>query len=175
MRILLLVCALLLSSCASVLSPQIDQDAWQLVGKLSIRTENQTRVLNVDWRRSGDASRIDLSGPFGVTVARVEGHGDELTITTSKGIQRYRDDLAVMVSDDKAIQLPWHSLAFWVRGKTGPGAAPMIPDSGYSAGSWRIRVLQRDESGPRLMQFEHALATIKLKVREWRLGSELTR
>ena len=125
-------------------------------------------MLNIDWHQLGDTSTIDLSGPFGVSVARIEGDGDELTITTGEGIQHYNDDLALNVSDDTAIQLPWQSLAYWVRGKAGPGAASKIPDDGYSAGPWRISVLQRDESGPRLMQFEHPLATIKLKVREWR-------
>ncbi len=146
--------------------------SWRLQGKVSIRTREESRILKIDWRQQGDLGQIDLSGLFGIGVARIETQSDELTVTTGEGTYRYTDDLALQVNGLGEISLPWNAFAYWIRGLTEPrpdnkaGSKP-IAAKGHSSGPWDIQVLHRDTTGPRLIQFTHQLASVKLKITTW--------
>ncbi len=84
--------------------------SWRLQGKVSIRTQQESRILKIDWRQQGDLGQIDLSGLFGIGVARIETQGDELTVTTGEGTYRYTDDLALKVKGLGEISLPLNAV-----------------------------------------------------------------
>lgn len=146
--------------------PGFESGDWRLLGKVAITTENESRILGIDWRQSGDRSVIDLSGPLGISVAQVEVLGDRLTITTSKGVSHQSNDLSMVLNQDVPISLPWRELRSWVRGMTVGGE--LIGPDGHDSGAWQVRVVKKDESGPRLILFNHRLATLRLHIRDWR-------
>jgi outer membrane biogenesis lipoprotein LolB len=130
--------------------------------------EGQTNIVSIRWFQTGHLSEISLTGPFGVSVAEIQSDGDELIIKTSEGETRYRDEIALSGPWTDSVKLPWRSLAYWVRGVTGPGGTALKDE--YRAEDWLIRVLRRDDLGPRLVVIEHPGASLRLKVREWQFG-----
>lgn len=169
-RLLLVLLIAVITGCATrPVSQDFSADSWQLLGKISIRTVEGTRVLNIDWLNQGETSAIELTGPLGMSVASIRAAGDDLRVATGKREVRYTDNIALRVENSPDIQLPWRSLSYWVRGKTGPRDASLIPADGLNAGAWSVRILDQDERGPRIVEFVHAFANIKLKVNEWRL------
>ena len=159
---------ILLSAC-STLKTVHEAESWQLKGKLSVRTEGRTSIVSIRWYQSGSHSDIELRGPFGVTVASIEADGNKLTVRTSEGETRYDDELALSSPEAGAatVKFPWRSLAYWVRGVTGPAGEPIV--EGYSVDDWQIRILKEDSLGPRLMVFEHPQASLRLKVQDWKI------
>ena len=48
---------------------------WQCLGRIAIRTENQGGTVNLDWKQTGDFSRITLSAPLNQGLVEDIGAG----------------------------------------------------------------------------------------------------
>ena len=157
-RILALCLLLTLAACA-VRGP-IPDEGWRLVGKLSVSTTRESRILGVDWRHTKDGDEIALTGPLGLKVAQISSQGSELVVDTGSRIY-HLDDAHPQRSDDlDALALPWQQLALWVRTDR-IGVVAERP--------WRFEVTELSADGPTRMQLEHPEVSLKLKVNRWEL------
>ncbi len=135
----------------------MSEPSWRLVGKLSVRTSDETRVLNVDWVQSGERGSIKVSGLLGLAATRITILGDRLMVEGKDGVIPW-----VNQGD-----YPWRSLVYWVRGLQGPGGAAITGSKPWQAGPWQVRLLEADSLGPRLMEFEHSQVKLRLRVKQW--------
>ena len=158
-RLIAGLAVLILCGCAS--TPLTTDDSWRLVGKLSLRTENESRILGIDWRQDASTGEISLTGPLGVRVAAITTSESELTInaggdpvTVSEGDVIYAENLG-------ALYLPWGSLSDWVRGTSGDQV---------ETGNWHFRITESGPDGPMSMSLDHPEVSLKLKVRRWEIA-----
>jgi len=149
----------LLVGCSTVDRPAETAD-WRLTGKLSLQTRDESRILSINWRQTGQRSDITLAGPLGVKVATVTAENGELTVNTSRQTARYQDDAVLETVGFEGLKLPWKSLAAWVRGTSG---------SDFRRGQWHFRVTEIGDDGPLVMRLEHPSVKLLLRVRKWQV------
>ena len=162
MRLFGILLILLVAGCATVKdAPPPSDRFWQMKGKLSVSFDGKTRVVSMDWRQSGDTSAIALQGPFGSGEANLSVTEDEIWVDTGDGARRFGPDQLIQL-DDRSLDLPWHNLSYWVRGKKGPSGERISAEFEY--GEWRIRIIRENAEGPELMAFEHPEIALRLRV-----------
>lgn len=131
---LLATVALFLSACSTLPAPEeaADQaaastaweeharavesiDSWRLEGRVGARNGDQGTNFSVEWRQSGDAFRIELSGPLGQGAARIEGAPGQVSLTTADGTVHARSTEGLLARTT-TIDLPLEALPYWLRG-----------------------------------------------------------
>lgn len=142
-----------------------DTPAWSLDGKLSLRTARESRILTMSWTEFPDRSEIDLKGPLGIRVARIEADVAGFTVVNGDGDFRYSHAQSLDFPDIGRIRLPWQALSHWVRGLDADKRP--FPEAGFTGRDWQVRVLKQDETGPRLLSFVHPGVQIRLSVTRW--------
>ena len=169
----LLLLSLLLAGCASqprqAAPPGGSDLPWQLLGKLSISQGGETRVASVDWLHLAGSNDISLSAPLGFGRVHILTEGDRVHIDTGRETLVLEDSDTIEV-DGISYRLPWQALSWWVRGVTGASGRRL--DSPHQQGPWQVELRRVEDAGPVLILFSHPRVQIRLKVREWRFGSD---
>lgn len=133
-----LVLGFVLSGCASLFPPSVitpslspedrrflharQQDlaainAWNLMGRLSIKTESEAWTGRLRWQQSGEQFRIHFNSPMGqgaVQLASNEQFGVEMR--AAEGGVFYADDAETLLYEHTGWRLPVSSLRLWVMG-----------------------------------------------------------
>lgn len=96
-------------------------DAWQLQGRVSVRSQEEGGQASLVWRRQGENDRFDLIGPFGAAVRVTQGdHGAELRYKQKS----YRAaDAQALLAEVTGWRLPLAGLPYWVLGVPIPGVS----------------------------------------------------
>jgi outer membrane lipoprotein LolB len=97
--------------------------AWELRGRLALRTDEEGANASVRWKHEGDRNQVDLAGPFGGGRVRVtqDVNGAELR---DAGGKIYRDAmLGDLLARVTGWRLPIESLRYWIVGLPEPNAA----------------------------------------------------
>lgn len=89
---------------------------WQCLGRIAIRTENQGGTVNLDWKQTGDFSRITLSAPLNQGVVELKGQPHLMMITDSSGNQEITQDPQATIAKLTGWQIPLAALPDWIRG-----------------------------------------------------------
>ena len=144
--------------CAS--KPPLLDESWRLIGKLSLKTKTESRILGIDWRHQAAENAVVLSGPLGVKVATITTQGGHLILDIGGEIFRYKENDLITNGDLGGLRLPWHQLASWVR----YGEAQVTGD-----GNWEFQITEVSPEGPISMRLEHPEISIKLKVNRWEI------
>ena len=156
----ILALCLLLSLVACVSKLPLPDESWRLIGKLSLRTKTESRILGIDWRHVAGENAIVLSGPLGVKVASIMTERGKLILDTGDAIILYDENDQVSKGDLAGLRLPWRQLAIWVRsGET------VIT----SEGNWQFQITDVSAEGPVSMRLEHPEISMKLKVNRWEI------
>ncbi|WP_372872260.1 lipoprotein insertase outer membrane protein LolB [Shewanella sp.] len=153
-----------------------DADAWELKGKLLIRTNGDKLSANLYWLNTPDNSELRLTSMLGTTLLLLTQSLDGATLEvdgksyTDPSPQRLLDNLS-------GFPLPVNALPFWITGQAMPGDTVELdaanrPKTIISAdGLWTIRIASwQTQSGatvPRTLELDHASASIKLQTNEW--------
>lgn len=112
-------------------------DNWKLIGKIGIRTEEESLTAAINqWNQAGNSFVIDLSSTFfGLGASKLFGTSDYLTIVESgeDPISSYSPDL--LIYEALGIPLPISSLSWWVKGIPTPNSPYTIEfnPQGFSA------------------------------------------
>lgn len=163
---------MVLSGCASrpELPPTVGEvigaEAWGFDGKLGIRTEHENANLGVQWDQSGEQYRIDLSGPLGLTVARIQGDDTGVTLETRDGKYSARDPETLMAMT-LGYEIPVSPMRYWVRGLPSPDAPFRRTEDGLRQLGWQISWTEWQSDRPARMTFSLPDATLRLVVRQW--------
>lgn len=136
-RLLLLVCVLTLTACHSLSrqeqvagtgSKAVWQhhqqqtkklDAWQIDGKLAVRSEAQSGSGVLFWLQRQDYFDIRVSGPLGQGSTRLTGHTGKIQLTTPQ-LQRTAESAEQLMDEQLGWSLPVENLYWWVRGLPNP-------------------------------------------------------
>jgi outer membrane lipoprotein LolB len=127
---LLLILALLLTGCGGGIRPGIDdQRHWQISGKIGLRGPQLAESAYFNWRQCGDDYDLRLSTPLGQTVARIEGRGDNLTVSIQDRPPVTTAQPEQFLLEQLGWTVPIRALRYWVRAEAAPGAEATIDGS----------------------------------------------
>lgn len=126
-----------------------------LSGRLSVRVDARgnepAQAVNASFELLGDArdGGLNLSTPFGSTLAQARWGRGEVLLKTSQGQSRYAD-LDALTRDALGVELPVAALYDWLRGRPWPGA-PSQPsvtpgDLGFEQLGWVVDLARFDEA-----------------------------
>jgi len=138
-RLLLILCstwvAVWLAACATtrqVAAPPVavaawDQRAadlqrlasWQLGGRAAVAFGTQGWQASLDWRQSGDAAEVHLSGPLGIGAMVLKRTPEGLSLNGAPP----SDAVMAQLQDRLGFELPLDHLRYWLLGVPDPASA----------------------------------------------------
>lgn len=157
-------------------------DSWQLQGRLNIRTDTESRTVNLLWTQQAGDFDINLSGSLGMGAVTIRGNETGLIMEKSSEAPYYADSLADISETYLGYAFPAEHLLHWVRGI-------MAPDTPYQA-AWNerqlIEVLQQDQwqieydryqqvaglNLPGRIRMTHSPYRLTFLVNQWQLAPE---
>ncbi|MDZ7853454.1 MAG: lipoprotein insertase outer membrane protein LolB [Halomonas sp.] len=90
-------------------------DTWVLVGKVGLRTPEESTSANLDWSQHPHYYRLLISGPFGSGRSTLEGREGRFSLTTGEGRFEAETPEALM-EQQLGWSLPVSALSDWIRG-----------------------------------------------------------
>ena len=159
--------ALLLAGCVTTDKPE--GEAWRLKGKLSLKTSEGSRVVRLDWRRSTTGSNITLSGPLGLSVAKIVVTGTQVTVEAAGKKQSLEGEVLLPQKQGAPIRVPFQPLLAWFDNAFQAEAAEAshMADKTGHANPWQISVIRYKDGKPSLVSLSHTLIQLRLKVLSW--------
>ena len=159
----------LLVSCVSVRSPRVVFDAnqtweqrramlqqldgFELRGRLAARNAEQGVSASIHWLQKGTDSDLSLQGPLGIGGLQIRLRGDNLHLTTARGVEFDGEAARQAMIQSLGFEPPLAQLRYWVLGVPAPQSAGT--ESLDAAGR---RLLSLQQSGWQV-QFEADPAT----------------
>jgi outer membrane lipoprotein LolB len=127
-------CAILLGTagCAT-LPPPPPEAGFRVQGRLAIRHADEGFSSNFLWAHAPERFAIELWGPLGQGRSRLEGGDDGVVLHAADGAVYAEEDTQVAVRRWLGFDVPVPALAFWIQGRSAPGA--------------RVRREERDAAG----------------------------
>ncbi len=162
------VAGLVLSGCAGLPQPAESQAApndaqrwalhrvrveavssWRIQGKVSIRRADRLWQVGLNWLHDAVGDSLDLLGPGGRPVMRLQSRPDGARAVDSKG-RRYRaPTFEALAAEALGVEVPVSSLRYWVAGLPAPDArvdSLRLNQDGrldeLEQGGWRVRYLR---------------------------------
>lgn len=125
----LAVVCLALAGCAGggvrlapdALRGQAPVEAFQLSGRVSVKSDAQTLSGTLDWRRAGPEERLLVSGPLGQGAAEIERQDGALVLRTADGAEVREESDARMLQRVLGVALPLDGLVWWLSALPRPG------------------------------------------------------
>ncbi len=155
--------------------------AWELSGRIAVKSGNVGGQGRLQWQQSGDAARLRLSGPLGSGAIELRWDSGQVVLTDRKG------EVAVAYAGPDAVeqfldqQLGWRfpavHLRYWVLGVPDPDshARQIFDQDGWliqiDQDGWQIGYSEfRKYAGqwiPHRISIEDEHARVKLVVDDW--------
>ncbi|SEK57873.1 lipoprotein insertase outer membrane protein LolB [Halomonas daqiaonensis] len=152
-------------------------DTWVLVGKVGLRTPEESTSANLDWSQHPHYYRLLISGPFGSGRSTLEGREGRFSLTTGEGRFEAETPEALM-EQQLGWSLPVSALSDWIRGLPADNSAYRLveDDLGFplrlEQDGWEIeyRDWERvvDLWLPRRLVMTYDDLRVTLVVTEWR-------
>lgn len=135
---------------------------FTLTGRLSIRQEDKSYQVGIQWQHDAGHDSIFLTGPLGQGLAELESdaHGARLTTADQKtATAATADELARALL---GFDLPLSALPAWVLGRP------------QTIAEWQVNVLRRESDTenalPALLELKKGEdLTVRLKIDEWQI------
>jgi len=182
--------ALLCAGCATV--PRAVPVSWEqrlpalqaisefdLDGRVAASDGQQGFSAGLRWRQQNDTATLDLSAPLGFGAAHIEQTGDDLTVTTSKGVVLTQAAASQELAATLGFEPPLHSLRFWILGASDPTfpAQESIDDqqrlTHLEQDGWSVEGADYSRVGqqwlPRRLTVTRQALRLKVVVNTWRL------
>lgn len=194
---LLIVCLLLLSSGCSHFASQEQLsgsgqagswqehkqqiapiDAWQVSGKLGIRSEQESGSAVIFWLQRQDYFDIRLSGPLGQGSTRLTGRQGAVSLEIGNRGTFHAHSAEALMQQQLGWSLPVENLLWWVRGLPAPHSKSqvLLDDNSLlkqlKQNQWTIDYLsyrtENDLQLPERIKLSGAGLDITLVIKEWR-------
>lgn len=152
-------------------------DAWQISGKVGIRSPTDSGSATLFWLQRQDYVDIRLSGPLGRGAARLTGRpGDVLLEVASQG--RYRaQSPEQLLQQQLGLNLPVSHLLWWIRGLPAPGSKSRLNLDAKSRldqltqDGWQVNYLSYIEQNgywlPERLRLEGHDLQLTLVIKDW--------
>lgn len=159
-------------------------DAWELRGRIGVKTEDGGGQGSLEWRQGPDDARLRVSGPFGAGAWELLWNEREAVLRDGDGEVAVEytgpDALDRLLAANVGWQFPAEQTRYWVLGLAAPGSDSRL---NYSADGW-LQGLEQDgwqvafarfseRSGywmPRKITVENDMARLRLVVDRWLPG-----
>jgi outer membrane lipoprotein LolB len=162
-------------------------NAWNLRGRLALRTEEQGAHASLQWVRARNAHRLNLVGPFGGGRVRVVYDGDSAELRDASGRIYQGESVQDLLRRATGWQLPLTGLNYWILGLPAPGvpARSELDDWGrlktLEQLGWRIEFIEYTQAGnyevPKRVFIKRQaddtsdeLIEVRLVIEQWALG-----
>lgn len=152
-------------------------DAWQISGKLGIRSERESGSAFLFWLQRQDYFDIRLSGPLGQGSTRLTGRQGAVTLDIANRGTYQAQSAEDLMQQQLGWSLPVNNLLWWVRGLPSPHSKSRVQLDNNSLlaqleqDQWQIEYLSyRTENGiqlPERIKLSGAGLNITLVVKEW--------
>lgn len=152
---------------------------WSFSGRLGLRVPKKSGSMSVEWLQNNQQYTLYLDGPFGVSLAHIEGNERQVSAILSDGEKVVGRTPEYLMYQLTGWELPVSSLKYWIRGLPAPGGEARvslnnagIPEK-ISQQGWDITYLRFDEaSGVSVPSHIRAVSgdiQITLVVSNWQL------
>ena len=157
-----------------------DMDSWSMFGRLAMRSDTESFTAHIQWRQTGDAYRVRLSGPFGAGTLQIEGDAQGVVLRTNDDQSYVSSTPEELLYQHTGWWLPLSGLRYWVLGRTEPERlAEMVTIDeqglvqGFQQDGWDVRYLDYrsvDEFHmPRKASLQSERVRASLLVTRWQL------
>ena len=152
---------------------------WNFTGRLGLRVPQRSGSMSIEWLQKLQQYTIYLDGPFGVSLAQIEGNERQVSALVSDGERIVGRTPEFLMYQLTGWDLPVSSLKYWVRGLPAPGGDAQVSLSNagtpekISQHGWNIEYLRfDDENGvsiPSRIRANSGDIQITLVVSDWQL------
>ncbi len=152
-------------------------DAWQINGKLGIRSERESGSAVLFWLQRQDYFDIRLSGPLGQGSTRLTGRQGAVSLEVANRGTFKASSAEELMQQQLGWSLPVENLLWWVRGLPAPHSKSKLQLDSNSLlakleqDQWQIDYLSyRTENGlqlPERIKLSGAGLNITLVIKEW--------
>jgi len=183
--VLLLIAWLALNGCTTLRTAGTDwdarsavllqQDHWSLSGRIAVTTvDGEGGQATLNWRQTGEASLLQLAGPFGAGRVELAVAPDAVTLRTAEGetVSYAGPGAAERFMDEQfGWSFPVRSARFWMRGLLDP-AAPgerLFAESGELTGlrqhGWDVSLTRFASVDDRLLPVRVTLENPQIRLK----------
>jgi outer membrane lipoprotein LolB len=191
MKVLVVSFMLLLSACASLVNNQSSQSTaflqaennakvsaqknWGVVGRVSIKQENNAWLANINWQHDEIVDEVVISASLSGVLASIRYQEKQIIVETQDGVQvlRNNDDLQNIVGFNP----PINYLKYWARGLVVPNVE-LLSDTGlikemrrFEQAGWHVQMRKYRQVGqvwlPHSVSVKNERLNIKLAVEQW--------
>jgi outer membrane lipoprotein LolB len=160
----------------------VEQDRWNLSGKLAISNDEDGGSGKLQWRENPGYTRMDFHGTLGRGAWRLEADRSGARLELADGSAYQDQTVDQLVQKQVGWEIPVESLSWWVRGMAAPGGAEerwfdergnlvRLNQDGWSIEFGKYRSFGEFEMPIRLTAMQ-ADWKVKLVVRRWELAPE---
>lgn len=152
-------------------------DAWQINGKLGIRSEHESGSAILFWLQRQDYFDIHLSGPLGQGSTRLTGRQGAVSLEIANRGTFTATTAEALMQQQLGWSLPVENLLWWVRGLPAPHSKSRVQLNSNSLLStleqdqWLVEYLSyRNENGlplPERIKLTGAGLNITLVIKQW--------
>lgn len=192
MKILFLLFTLLLTGCASLPEPELtptvavadpkrvwqqrqdklaDIRSWHLRGRVSLRSEQESWVLKVDWQQQSQKNfKILLSGPFS-SMLQLSGNGSNVELNDGEQ-SLFAPDAESLLLEHTGIRMPVNGLRYWMLGLPQPDK--QVKDlkldvagrlASLEQGHWQVNIQGYQQHDDQILPAKLLINNHQLKVR----------
>lgn len=162
----------------------LELDAWELRGRIGVKTEEGGGQGNLEWRQGPDDARLRVSGPFGAGAWELRWNAREAVLSDGDGEVALEytgpDALDRLLAANVGWQFPAEQTRYWVLGLAAPGSRSRLnysPDGwleGLEQDGWQVAFARFSERNgywmPRKITVENQTARLRLVVDRWLPG-----
>ena len=116
------------------------QVAFDIAGRLSARHGSDAVAANFRWRHASQQDELELTSPFGQTIAMLSGDASAVRLQAADGKVSTAGDWTALTEQGLGWPLPVLGLSFWIQGSPRPGS----PSTVETANDGRVTVLRQD-------------------------------
>lgn len=152
-------------------------DAWQINGKLGIRSSRDSGSAVLFWLQRQDYFDIHLSGPLGQGSTRLTGRQGAVSLEIANRGTFQAASAEALMQQQLGWSLPVDNLLWWVRGLPAPQSKSILRLNSDSQliqleqDNWQVEYLSyRTENGltlPERIKLSGADLTITLVIKQW--------
>ena len=120
---------------------------WKLAGRVAVRSAQEGGQVSMRWERNPQGQNIDLSGPLGRGLIRLQQDENGARLQDSNQRVHIAPNAEALLFNTTGWRIPLEGLHYWIRGLPAPGAPARqeLDDQGRLAilwqSGWEIRFL----------------------------------
>lgn len=153
--------------------------AFQLIGRVAVKSAEQSFSARIDWRHGADGSEHMLvNTPLGQGLAELTADRSGARLETADRQSYAAPDLDALSEQAFGARLPLVKLPYWAIGKVAAAAADLVLDEQgrvrrFAEQGWQVAYLAYESEAPAalptLIQVRRDDLELRLKVDEWNL------